>query len=160
MDIIDPALESDGYLDFRNTEALSPDEQVDKLHILITVILITVLSTLMAVGYRILLNGITEGNAAIWANACFLLTALLVLSFITARYTKHKTDISLTFFGILIIHFVPVLLWVLSSGSPIGDGTSHQVLIAHWTYAIPHLVVISLCTNGIRVMKKNRTQCD
>lgn len=48
------------------------------------------------------------------------------------------------FIGVLILlQIMPIYLWIIFHGMGISDGTPASSFVAHWMYAVPHIVLFA-----------------
>lgn len=87
--------------------------------------------------------GPTETEVVIWGGlAVFLGSVIVLLSIINYKLINF---IKMVFaFFLVVIQIPAIILWFLFHGSAISDGTPQSNFVAHWTFALPHMMIALL----------------
>lgn len=56
----------------------------------------------------------------------------------------------------MLIQIPAIILWLLFNGHGISDGSPPSSFVAHWIFAIPHLVIVLLGIILIKSLLKNK----
>lgn len=93
--------------------------------------------------------GPTEAEVVLWGKVSLYAGIVLILFSLTAGHKRARMIIKLILgLGYLILSLLqvpPILLWFLFHGSGISDGTPPSSFVAHWGYAIPHIILLTIC---------------
>lgn len=89
--------------------------------------------------------GPTEAEVVLWgwvSAGLGIVLGLLVLA-IKLEHAKFGRVILGAGYALLAaLQIPPIVLWFAATGSGITDGTPPSPFVAHWAYAIPHLVLL------------------
>jgi len=89
--------------------------------------------------------GPTEAEVVTWGmvSICLgLVLALLSAMAVPGNKASVRWLLLSGYTAAAVLQVIPILLWFLFHGSGISDGTPPSVFVAHWGYAIPHLVLL------------------
>lgn len=113
------------------------------------------LSMIVGFPYVVGLFGPTEREVWVWGMVAMGGgLALLVLAWLTRDRWRVLPRI-VGGFGYLLLALMQVLpigLWFQFSGYGISDGTPPSRFVAHWLYAIPHIVLLLIGLCGLAMM--------
>ena len=105
------------------------------------------------------LFGPTEAEVGTWGRVSFFWGCVLVLLSLPyiRKSTKQGRLISgVVFGGLILLQIMPIYLWIIFHGMGISDGTPASSFVAHWMYAIPHLVLGLLGVYGLLQTMKGK----
>lgn len=96
--------------------------------------------------------GPAEREVGLWGVFCLGLgVSLMGLS---TRLTPHKNVgltrlLALGFALLAVLQLLPIQLWFAFYGYAISDGQPPSPFVAHWVYAVPHLLVLALSLTAL-----------
>lgn len=96
--------------------------------------------------------GPTEAEVVSWGEiSLYTGVALTLLSIGIGHSTKRisRGILALGYLFLALLQVLPIFLWFTFHGTGISDGTPPSPFVAHWGYAIPHLVLLVI---GIMVI--------
>lgn len=115
--------------------------------------------------------GPTEAEVASWGQIAFYSgLAITLLSLIVRRAGRGTTTdpaaaagpsvgdgvvnllrplLALAASALALLQIPPAILWFLFHNSGISDGSPPSAFVAHWAYAIPHILVGALCLGAV-----------
>jgi hypothetical protein len=96
--------------------------------------------------------GPTEAEAAAWGRIAIALGATQTMGtaiWMATRSAALRTAVALVAGAITLIQLPPIGLWLVFHGSGISDGTPPSSFVAHWAYALPHVIVAALCIGAV-----------
>lgn len=102
--------------------------------------LLTILTGLL---YLFRVFGPSESEVVTWGILAVILGGVIVL----LRTNKYKltNGIKMIFVFLLVLLQIPaIILWFLFNGSGISDGTPQSNFVAHWIFALPHMMIVFL----------------
>lgn len=100
---------------------------------------------LVGLAYIFRIFGNTEAEVVTWGwVSVYMGISLVVLTLGFGHGTSGaaRVILSLSYAGLALLQVVPILLWIAFHGAGISDGTPPSGFVAHWMYAIPHLVIV------------------
>jgi len=96
--------------------------------------------------------GHIEAGVEPWGQlSCFMGLVFMVTWLISQKYPKTEQVLSVQYGIIVILQLMPIVSWLMFSGSPISDGD--QALIAHWAFATPHIIMVGISILGLFFIK-------
>lgn len=104
-------------------------------------------SILLGLPYLLRTFGPTEAEVQRWGLVSLVVGVALVIWAVVmdddwnplARWVWGVAGVLLT-----PLHILPAVLWVLFHGGGISDGTPSSPFVAHWLFALPHLLMVGL----------------
>jgi hypothetical protein len=106
----------------------------------ITVGILTILTGLL---YLFRVFGPTESEVFTWGILAVILGGVIVLLRINKYKLTNFIKMVLAFF-LVLIQIPAIILWFSFHGSGISDGTPQSNFVAHWIFAIPHMMIVLL----------------
>lgn len=102
---------------------------------------------LLGLAYLLHAFGPTEAEVVTWGRISLFIGIVLVLLLVGLEY-RHSVSIKvilgLGYAVLALLQVLPIFLWFAFDGTGISDGTPPSAFVAHWVYALPHLVLLSL----------------
>lgn len=93
--------------------------------------------------------GPTEAEVVLWGKVSLYIGIVLVLLSLVAGHKRARVVIKpimgLGYLILSVLQVPPILLWFLFHGSGISDSTPPSSFVAHWGYAIPHMILLTVC---------------
>ena len=93
--------------------------------------------------------GPTEAEVVLWGKVSLYIGIVLVLLSLVAGHKRARVVIKpilgLGYLILSVLQVPPIFLWFLFHGSGISDGTPPSSFVAHWGYAIPHIILLTIC---------------
>ena len=105
--------------------------------------IVGVLAALTGLLYVFRVFGPTEQEVIAWGILSVILGGCVVLFGININIFTNFVEIGLVFF-LVLIQIPAIILWLLFNGRGISDGSPPSSFIAHWIFAIPHMVIVLL----------------
>ncbi len=102
-------------------------------------------AVLLGVTYIFHAFGPTEAEVVTWGEvSLYTGIVLTLLSVGIGRSTKWipRSILALGYLFLALLQVLPIFLWFTFHGTGISDGTPPSPFVAHWVYAIPHLVLL------------------
>ena len=99
----------------------------------------------LGLAYVLHVFGPTEAEVALWGRVSICLGFVLAPLTVSIRHGSARLPKGIASMGwgvVALLQAPPILLWIAFHGSGISDGTPPSAFVAHWAYAIPHLVVL------------------
>ena len=102
-------------------------------------------SILLGLPYILRLFGPTEAEVVMWGRVS--LWTGVVLSLLTIGLGANnniivKMFLSLGYLFLAMLQILPIYLWFWFHGFGISDGSPPSTFVAHWGYALPHVVLL------------------
>jgi len=88
---------------------------------------------------------VTWGRVSVWAG---IVLGLLWLGIGRSNRTAAKAALAGGILLVALLQVPPILLWFAFHGTGISDGSPPSTFVAHWGYAIPHVVLLVACVAG------------
>lgn len=88
--------------------------------------------------------GPTEAEVVTWGLVCVWLGGVLVVASLLLARSQHilaNVALALGFSTLALLQLLPAGLWFIFHGRGISDGTPPSQFVAHWAYALPHLLL-------------------
>lgn len=102
-------------------------------------------SILLGLPYPLGLFGPTEGEVAFWGIVS-IVVGLIGLGVIVLvenyRTLLARIGIGVGYLLIALLQVLPIQLWWQFHGRGISDGTPPSWFVAHWLFAMPHLLLL------------------
>lgn len=102
---------------------------------------------LLGLAYLLHAFGPTEAEVVTWGRISLFIGIVLVLLLVGLEY-RHSVSIKvilgLGYAVLALLQVLPIFLWFAFDSIGISDGTPPSAFVAHWVYALPHLVLLSL----------------
>lgn len=102
---------------------------------------------LLGLAYLLHAFGPTEAEVVTWGRISLFIGIVLVLLLVGLEY-RHSVSIKvilgLGYAVLALLQVLPIFLWFAFDSIGISDGTPPSAFVAHWVYAFPHLVLLSL----------------
>jgi len=117
--------------------------------------IVGVLAALTGLLYVFRVFGPTEQEVIAWGILSVILGGCVVLFGININIFTNFVEIGLVFF-LVLIQIPAIILWLLFNGRGISDGSPPSSFIAHWIFAIPHMVIVLLGIILIISLLKNK----
>lgn len=117
--------------------------------------IVGVLTALTGLLYVFRVFGPTEQEVIAWGILAVILGGCVVLLGFNINITTNFIEIGLVFF-LVLIQIPAIILWLLFNGRGISDGTPPSSFVAHWIFAIPHMVIVLLGIILIISLLKNK----
>ena len=105
--------------------------------------IVGVLTALTGLLYVFRVFGPTESEVVTWGILAVILGGCVVLLGININIITNFIKIGFVFF-LVLIQIPAIILWFLFNGRGISDGTPPSSFVAHWIFAIPHMVIVLL----------------
>ena len=105
--------------------------------------IVGVLAALTGLLYVFRVFGPTESEVVTWGILAIFLGGCVVLSGISINIFANFVEIGLVFF-LVLIQIPAIILWLLFNGRGISDGSPPSSFVAHWIFAIPHMIIVLL----------------
>ena len=105
-------------------------------------------ATALGLLYATYAFGPTEAEVAMWGTVAFFAGLAIVIGAAglqVARPGALRLGIALLTGAVALLQGPPILLWFIFHGAGISDGSPHTPFVAHWAYALPHVIVAALC---------------
>ncbi len=102
---------------------------------------------LLGLAYLLHAFGPTEAEVVTWGRISLFIGIVLVLlsSSLGHRHSASiKAILGVGYAVLALLQVLPIFLWFAFDGTGISDGTPPSSFVAHWVYALPHLVLLSL----------------
>ena len=103
-------------------------------------------SVSLGLAYVLQAFGPTEAEVRLWGQVAICLGFALVPLTVCIRYGSPRVIKGIASLGwgiVALLQVLPILLWFTFHGAGISDGTPTSSFMAHWMYAIPHVVVLA-----------------
>ena len=105
--------------------------------------IVGVLAALTGLLYVFRVFGPTEQEVIAWGILSVILGGCVVLFGININIFTNFVEIGLVFF-LVLIQIPAIILWLLFNGRGISDGSPPSSFVAHWIFAIPHMIIVLL----------------
>lgn len=89
--------------------------------------------------------GPTEAEVVSWGEvSLYTGIGLTLLAVVIGRSAKKlfRGVLALGYLFLALLQVLPIYLWFTFHGTGISDGTPPSPFVAHWVYAIPHVVLL------------------
>lgn len=100
---------------------------------------------LLGVPYIFYAFGPTEAEVVSWGEVSLYTGIILTLLAVVIGRNPRKLFrgvLALGYLFLALLQVLPIFLWFAFHGTGISDGTPPSPFVAHWGYAIPHLVLL------------------
>jgi hypothetical protein len=91
--------------------------------------------------------GPTEAEVVSWGQVSLytgIYLAIVSLALGHQRARPFKLLLALGYFSLALSQLPPIYAWFAFHGRGISDGTPPSPFVAHWVYAIPHIIVLAI----------------
>lgn len=91
--------------------------------------------------------GPTEAEVVLWGRVSVGLGIALGILALTVGAKRTKLCqfiLGLGYAVLVLLQIPPTILWFAFHGSGISDGTPFSPFVAHWGYAIPHIILLAI----------------
>jgi hypothetical protein len=121
----------------------------------ILIALLSIGSILLGYSYAHEWYGMLESEVQYWGYLSEAL-GLILLILILPRFKGVILTKVILFIG-LIINIPPIILWFIFHGYRITDAppTISDQFIAHWTFSVPHVILVAMCVYLLKLIKWN-----
>ena len=109
--------------------------------------------------------GPTEAEVYLWGRvSCYTGIAMILLTAVTeiVKATSRKPVKGLVvvwglgFLWLALLQMLPIYLWLAFHGYGISDGTPPSPFVAHWAYAIPHILELGFSILALYNLTRRR----
>lgn len=100
---------------------------------------------LLGLPYIFYAFGPTEAEVASWGEvSLYTGIVLTLLAIVIGRSAKKffRGILALGYLVLALLQVLPIFLWFTFHGTGISDGTPPSPFVAHWVYAVPHIVLL------------------
>jgi len=91
--------------------------------------------------------GPVEAEVVLWGQVSLYMGIVLIAFSLAAGYKRMRIFtfiLGLGYFLVMVLQLPPIVLWFAFHGFGISDGTPPSSFVAHWGYAIPHIILFLL----------------
>jgi len=100
---------------------------------------------LLGLPYIYYVFGPMEAEVASWGEvSLYTGIVLTLLAIVIGRSAKKlfRGILALGYLFLALLQVLPIFLWFTFHGTGISDGTPPSAFVAHWVYALPHIVLL------------------
>ncbi len=105
------------------------------------------------------LSGPTESEVGLWGMLSLGAGVVLGYLYFSVGESNRRTSdllLALVFILVGLFQILPSMLWFEFHDLSISDGTPPSPFVAHWGYAIPHIVLLVTCLASAFVINTRR----
>ena len=91
--------------------------------------------------------GPAEAEVVLWGQVSVglgIALGILALTVGSRRTKLRQLILGLGYAVLVVLQIPPTILWFAFHGSGISDGTPPSPFVAHWGYAIPHIILLAI----------------
>ena len=103
-----------------------------------------------------------EAEVVLWGQVSVGLGIALGILALTvgAKRTKlRRLILGLGYTVLVVLQIPPIILWFAFHGSVPSDWPSPGPFVAHWGYAIPHIILLAISAFTLYCIFRNRSLC-
>ncbi|RCX11241.1 hypothetical protein DFR58_12614 [Anaerobacterium chartisolvens] len=103
----------------------------------------------------------SDVNPSTWLYAFIQLVFAVLLLIDTIIYRFKPSSRLVVYIGrflclvLAVVQVLPTILWLLFNGSTISE-TPGEGIMAHWGYAVAHMIIVALCVFNMTMIKRSR----
>ena len=103
-----------------------------------------------------------EAEVVLWGEVSVglgITLGILALTVGSKRTKLRRLILGLGYAVLVVLQIPPTILWFAFHGSGISDGTPPSPFVAHWGYAIPHIILLAISAFTLYCIFRNESLC-
>lgn len=106
--------------------------------------------------------GPTEAEVVLWGKVSLCSGIVLTIFSLAVGHKRiriFELILGLGYSVLMVLQLPPIIFWFAFHGSGISDGTPPSPFVAHWGYAIPHIILLAIGAFTLSCILRNGSLC-